>query len=311
MDKSEILLIKKIITIFIIIVSFIIDFIIFKKNICGLNSLMNTEPIRGVIEDFIMYPYGYDDSHGDYRHIDYRISPLVRNIEDNKLYFTYSDYSLSYYTSIQTRMNKNVPLKTIFRGDGSEVKIGDLAFIYIKRKLDINVEIDEKNNSVKLDKLEMKFLHENDNYNIDVFNRIINNQKFDDWIMVLLKRNSNDFKAKMLIELNYKIYNTYKEDNNMNNKQKVAIAVGNEVYKALQKKNERKIESDKHRLLNAMTTNNKEMVLQILTYIHESTGVKISFIFDLIEDYENNKNLVYTFIMAMNPKFEQNNTEAK
>ena len=145
----------------------------------------------------------------------------------------------------------------------------------------------------------------------DLFNRIVNYRKLDDWITILLKRNTNDFQAKMLIELNYLIYNIYKEDNNMSKKQKIAMAVGSEVYNVLSKKNDKKIDSYKHRLLNAMATNNKELVLQILTYIHESTNVKISFIFDLIEDYENNKNLVYTFIMSMNPKYEKNNEENK
>ena len=170
-DNSEIILIKKIITIFIITISIIIDIVIYKKYICGLNSLINTTHIRGVIEDFIIYPYGYDNSHP--RKIDYRISPVVRSVEDNQLYFTFGNYSLSYYTSIETKINNKVLSKTIFRGDGSEVKVGDIAFIYIKRKLDINVEIDEDNNRVKLDNLKMNFLHENNNYNIDVFNKII------------------------------------------------------------------------------------------------------------------------------------------
>lgn len=166
-STKDMLLIKKIVISIIIILSIIIDIVIYKHYISGLNFFIKKEPIHGIIEDFILYPYNKTNNR-----INYKISPIIRNLKDNQLYFTYKNYDLSYYTTIETKINNSIINKTILRKDGSNVKIGDTVSIYIKEKININIETDKENNIIRLNNFKMKFLHENKNYDISIFNKL-------------------------------------------------------------------------------------------------------------------------------------------
>lgn len=130
-----------------------------------LKDLIYTKPIKCIIEDFIYITY-YNDG------VKYDIYPVVKSLEDNKLYFTYGNYCLVGYNTVYAQMNKSLLFKTIYRKDKSKVKIGDEAYVYIRRNLDLNVDINYEKNNVRLGKKKIHYNHVNDKYNINVFNNL-------------------------------------------------------------------------------------------------------------------------------------------
>lgn len=130
-----------------------------------LKDLIYTKPIKCIIEDFIYITY-YNDG------VEYHVYPVVKSLEDNKLYFTYGNYCLVGYNTIYAQMNKSLLFKTIYRKDKSKVKIGDEAYVYIRRNLDLNIDINYEKNIVRLNKKKIHYKHENDKYNINVFNNL-------------------------------------------------------------------------------------------------------------------------------------------
>lgn len=149
----------------------IITFAVFyKMHISRVNFLLNVEPIECIIEDFIRVSYGYIDTIGARKKKDYRLYPVVK--VKNELFFTYGDYCISHYNQIYTRMNKTVTDIAIFRKDKSKVEIGDKAYLYIKKKIDVNVEVDTEKNKYKINKQKEYFHNFNKNYDIEIVKKL-------------------------------------------------------------------------------------------------------------------------------------------
>lgn len=147
----------------------------------------------------------------------------------------------------------------------------------------------------------------------DIFDKIINGVQVDDMIIKNIKKRYGNAnyppslaKIKALIEINYYLYG----GKNMDKQQKAAYGAAREVATVLGRKNAlNKIATYRNALTNAMAINNQKKVLDTLTKISIYTGVNISFIYDIIENFEDNKNLVYTFIMALENDNYEKNTE--
>lgn len=169
-SDTDFLLIRKEFLVIGLIIFIFIDIYFYIKFIYRISKLTNVEPRKCIIEDFIIYPYGVEKRNGITKK-DYRISPLVKDLEDNELYFTYGNYSLSYYSFIKTSINNETSIK-IYRRDGTRVEIGDIAFFYIRKKVNIDVDIDKSNNIIALNNKKMKYIHSNEKYDINIFNRI-------------------------------------------------------------------------------------------------------------------------------------------
>lgn len=67
-----------------------------------------------------------------------------------------------------------------------------------------------------------------------------------------------------------------------------------------EKLEENKLNSYKQKLISAVTFKNKDRFCEILLQLSSFSGVVFDFAYDLFEDFENNKNLAYTFINALN-----------
>ena len=147
----------------------LVDMLFYFKFIYRLKTMLNIQPKKCVIVDFIVYPYGRDSER---KGIDYKVAPLIKEIETNELYYTYGEYDLSYYTTVQGYMNKTLINKVIVRKDGTKVEINDTAYYYIRNKINIDVDIDSDSNIVKLNNKKMFFSHVNENYDINIFNKI-------------------------------------------------------------------------------------------------------------------------------------------
>ena len=149
----------------------IITFAVFyKMHISRVNFLLNVEPIECIIEDFILVSYGYTEGPNGIRRKEYRLYPVVK--VNNELFFTYGNYCISHYNQRYTRINKTYTDIGIFRKDKSKVKIGDKAYLYIKKKLDVNVEVDTEKNKYKINKQKEYFQNFNKNYDIEIVKKL-------------------------------------------------------------------------------------------------------------------------------------------
>lgn len=156
-------MLKYMITFSLIVFLLAIDIALF-INILKLRTLVNVEPVKCIIEEFVYVAY-YSDGHRKYN-----IFPLVRSLSDNKLYLTYSDYSLIRYNKIRIGTNRYDWNIKIYRRDGSYVNVGDIAYMYVKKFLNVNVDIDYNKHMISLNK--DKILFSSDKFDINIFNNI-------------------------------------------------------------------------------------------------------------------------------------------
>lgn len=189
--------------------------------------------------------------------------------------------------------------------------------IYITKDI---IDIIKNANSIKS---LYNFYIEDIDYNFfKIFEDITNMKRFDNLIIRLLKQTFSstnlDFSyikwLNSLIELNYLIYNTYNGGNKtkMKDSQKSAYAAGKNVSEILLSRNQKnKIKTYQQKLIVALSNNNADKIFEIITHISQFTGINIKFIYNLLEDYEENKNLVYTFIMAMNPEIKKDENKGE
>lgn len=162
--------IKIVVPILLIVLCIIIDLYFYKLHISRAKYFLSVKPIECKIEDFILISYGYSEDARGFRRKDYRLYPVV-NV-NNELFFTYGDYSISYYNAKHTRLNNIYTNYEIFRKDHSNVEIGDTAYLYTKKKIDIKVEIDVENNKFKLNKQKETFNNVNKKYDINVLKKL-------------------------------------------------------------------------------------------------------------------------------------------
>jgi len=133
-----------------------------------------------------------------------------------------------------------------------------------------------------------------------VTDSVLNGLKLDDLIERLFKaHNDHRFLNTHLIRINQLIY-TEGEDK-MTEKQKQAYGAAQEVRKALRGK-ENKIRSYEQRLISSLTLKDYDRVQELLLHLSAFTQVRMTFLIDVFKDFEDNKNLVYTFINALGEK---------
>lgn len=163
-------LIKTIFFMFFFLLFIIGDIIYCYRHILKRISLFRVKPRLGIIEDFIMTYYVNSNE------IKYHIEPVIRDIETNTLYFTYSDYNLSYYTSVELKNNRSLINKQIIRKDGSVVNINDKVLFYVRKMLDVDVSVDYDKiylkNGRKLDKIK-HYYHVNEKYSIEDIKKFV------------------------------------------------------------------------------------------------------------------------------------------
>lgn len=129
----------------------------------------------------------------------------------------------------------------------------------------------------------------------EIVEAILNKRKLDSIIEMLLKsKNNYSYNIKVLIEVNKLIYGG---DSGMDKKMMGAYAAGKAVVSALE---ENKINSYKQKLISAVTFNDKDRFCEILLQLSSYSGVVFNFAYDLFDNFEENKNLAYTFINALN-----------
>ena len=155
-------LIKSISNGFILII-LIVQNVLLIRRMAKTKEMMNIVPIHGIIEDFIITSYSIEAD------TKYNVYFLVKNLKDGKLYFTYGDYSLSYYDFTYGKNGDVLSGINVFRKDGSTVKIGDIVYLYVKNYVNVNVEIDSFKNILKLNNQKIHYQNVNTKYDISIF----------------------------------------------------------------------------------------------------------------------------------------------
>ena len=155
----------------------------------------------------------------------------------------------------------------------------------------------------------------NDNYYIniqkEVTNNILNGIVLDELIELILK--DKDKKDKRIQSHNYKINQMIKinilirGDREMKDRLKGAYACAKKVVEVLP---DNKVSSYRQKLISTIIFKDYDRANQILLQLSNYSGVEFGFVYDLFENFEDHKDLVYTFINALskdNNKIEENN----
>lgn len=142
----------------------------------------------------------------------------------------------------------------------------------------------------------------NDNYYIDiqkdVINCILNELCIDRDIELLIKSDRNyNYAINKLIEANQKI----KGVNQMTDEMKGAYACAKEVSKKLEKN---KVNSYRQKLISTVVARDYNRACDILLQLSSYSDVTFNFAYNLFENFEENKDLVYTFINALSDNRE-------
>jgi len=126
---------------------------------------------------------------------------------------------------------------------------------------------------------------------------ILNEVKLDDLLDTLLKERNRGYFVSHLTAINEMIY----REEDMTDKQKVAYASAMQIKRAL-KNNPSKIRAYEQRLVSAITLKDYNKVCEILLHLSTYAQVSIGIAVDLFENFEDNKNLAYTFINTLGEK---------
>lgn len=125
----------------------------------------------------------------------------------------------------------------------------------------------------------------------EVMNNILNNICLDDLIELYIKENRSYIVSQML-----KVNILMRGENTMKDKLKGAFACAKQVSKVLEPN---KIASYRQKLTSSIIFKDYDRACQILLQLSNYSNIEFGFVYDLYDDFENNKDLAYTFINAL------------
>lgn len=138
----------------------------------------------------------------------------------------------------------------------------------------------------------------NDNYvNVQqsVMDGVLNETLLDNLIELLIKNNKS-YLATQVIKVNFLIKEGCEE---MNKNMRGAYACAMEVNKNIEPN---KVASYKQKLLSSIIFNDIDRVCQILMQLSNYSNVKFDFAYSIFENYDDNKEVIYTFINTLGNK---------
>lgn len=249
---------------------------------------------------------------------------------DREVFFVNANYSLKELISINQRLEDrigreletsktNIARKTLFKtiqvtsdflNYGAEVivKQQDNEFfetMYIRRE---SIKVLQKLKVYEPFCFPVKVT---DNYYLDVQRKvtecILNMVRVDELIEFFLKqavrrdaKSDNEYLISMFIQINILICGGEEE---MKKSMRAAYACAKKVAKDLP---DNKRGSYRQKLTSAVIFKDYDRCCQILLQLSNYTGMDFEFVYDLFEDFEKNKDIVYTFINALTTKKESN-----
>lgn len=170
--------------------------------------------------------------------------------------------------------------------------------LYIRKE---SIDIFKAFTSKKIEYKDFCFSHKlGENYYVnvqkEVTDNILNNKVLDELIELFLKENK-EYVVSQLIKINVLI----RGDKSMKDRLKGAFACAKEVSKILESN---KLVSYKQKLTSSIIFKDYDRVCQILLQLSNYSGIEFGFVYDLYDDFEENKDLAYTFINSLSKKVE-------
>nr|MCR4944663.1 type I CRISPR-associated protein Cas8a1/Csx8 [Clostridium sp.] len=136
------------------------------------------------------------------------------------------------------------------------------------------------------------------NIQCEVMNDILNDIYLDDLIELFLKE-KRAYIVSQLIKINILM----RGEGNMNDKLKGAYACAKQVAGKIENN---KIESYRQKLTSSVIFKDYDRACQILLQLSNYSNVEFGFVYDLFDSFEDNKDLVYTFINALSKDTNRN-----
>ncbi len=147
----------------------------------------------------------------------------------------------------------------------------------------------------------------------ELFDRCMNHMVLDDLIETLLKIRIReniqylDFMISHLVDINVEWKEDIMDRGELHNRIEQARKAGYFTAKKLkEKKLENKITSYRQKLTSAVVFHDYDRVNEILLQLESYVGMDYSFVYDLFEDGEKNKDITFAFISALNPEIKEN-----
>ena len=175
--------------------------------------------------------------------------------------------------------------------------------LYIRKK-SIDILKALKENKVDYEALNISYkVNERYYRNIqkEVMECILNNIVLDNLIELYLK-NKNSYIVSQLIKINILM----RGEKGMKDKLKGAFACAKKVAGSIE---QNKIDSYRQKLTSSIVFKDYDRACQILLQLSNYSNVEFGFVYDLFDDFENNKDLAYTFINALSKENKKNNNE--
>ena len=256
---------------------------------------------------------GYSvDTNKKGKSLSYNFDTSNLKTSDSKIFdmipFAFTGDRTSYF------INDNIYIENIFKTNNQFKKLykaykeeneknnGKNIFFYI-RKESINIL---KKFPKHLDYRALDYnIKINEDYYINVSEKVLsavlNEALLDDLIELLIK-NHKSYIAKQIIRVNWLIK---KGDEEMNKDMKGAYACAKKVNETIEAN---KVESYKQKLLNSIIFNDKDRTCQILMQLSAYSKVNFDFAYSIFEDFDKNKEIVYTFINALGKRSSKEET---
>ncbi len=143
-----------------------LDIFFWHRYIHGLGRLVHVEPVPCTVENFIITYIKQN------HRLKYIVTPVLRSNIDGRLYITLGRLSTSWYRSLYASTGHSLSNIKIIRSDGTDVNIGDTAYMYISQTVTPNIVIDRISNTVNIGKDIIRFSANNNSLPIDIFNSL-------------------------------------------------------------------------------------------------------------------------------------------
>lgn len=158
-------LIKRVVIVFLLF-AIVISTASLTRRAYKIYSLARIQPQKCIVEDIMLFGYMSD---GERR---YKAFLLLKDEKSDKLYFTFDEYSLSFYTFSYKKMNRMLVDVNVRRKDGSSVEIGDVVYMYKKRDVQVDVYTDPRNNELRVKKRKIYFQNISKKYDSSIFHNV-------------------------------------------------------------------------------------------------------------------------------------------
>lgn len=127
------------------------DLLFYMKKIRSLKKLLDIRPISCIVENFLLQEYWEDH---DRRYNPY---PIVRSLENGKLYVTFGSYCASGYNTVTAYAGNSLSYLSVKKDDGTPAEKGDCGNMYLIEGSEQVLRVHEEGGRVRLKKKDLPF----------------------------------------------------------------------------------------------------------------------------------------------------------